>query len=298
MNPAANLDHETREELGRLTQPPPVAWPTVALLIVCAGAITASVAASVTRIIPLWAGLLINTTAVYLLFSVAHDSIHRAISSNLRINDWCGRIAATFMSPGSTLGLFRWSHIQHHRYTSGPGDPDNWLHGGRTWTLPLRWLVIDFYYLLYVIRSDDRIARRYLPSTLTGLGVAVVLALILWVLGYWPALLMLWLIPTRVQAIMLGFTFFWLPHVPHDVTGAEDPYRATTIRRGHEWLLTPLLQYHNYHLIHHLYPRTPFYNHLRVWRLLAPELQQHTLSVQQGFGIHPHREAPVTDSSG
>lgn len=294
MNPAADLDAGTRARIKALTQPPGVAWPTLALLAVCIAVTIASIAAGVTGTVPLWAAGAINAVCAYLLFSVIHDSIHRAISTNLQINDWCGRIAATFMSPGSTLGLFRWGHIQHHRYTSEPRDPDSWLHGGRAWTLPLRWSVIDFYYVVFAIRSGDHIARRYLPLALVGAAIAIALASALVAMGYWAELLMLWFIPTRLQAIFLGFTFFWLPHVPHDLTAAEDPYRATTVRLGHEWLLTPALQYHNYHLIHHLYPRTPFYNHLRVWRLLEPALRQHTLSIQHGFDIHPRRDAPET----
>lgn len=292
MNPATKLDTETCSQIKALTQPPQIAWPTVALLVACTAAISISVSTGVSGAIPLWVACIINTISVYLLFSVIHDSIHRSISSNHRINDWCGRIAATFMSPGSTLGLFRWGHIQHHRYTSGLRDPDSWLHGGRNWTLLLRWSVIDFYYLLFAIRSDDHIAKRYVRPALIGASAAMVLACVLLVMGYWAELLLLWFIPTRMQAVFLGFTFFWLPHVPHDFTAAEAPYRATTVRIGHEWLLTPIFQYHNYHLIHHLYPRTPFYNHLRVWRLLQPALRDQTLSIQYGFEISPRREKP------
>lgn len=294
---AAGSDADTRQRLQALTQPPRVAWPTVILLAICVAVLATSVTMGVTRAIPLWVACAINTVIAYLLFSVIHDSIHRAVSTNIRINDWCGRIAATGMSPGTTLGLFRWGHIQHHRHTSGPGDPDNWLHDSRAWTLPLRWAVIDVYYLIFAIRSGDRVARRHVPPALIGAGITVALAAALLTMGYWAELLMLWLVPTRLQAVLLGFTFFWLPHVPHDVSAADDPYRATTIRQGFEWLLTPLLQYHNYHLIHHLYPRTPFYNNLRVWRLLEPELRQHTLAVQRGFRILPHPERPVRQPS-
>lgn len=292
MTDQLTLDETTRRQLRPLTRPPRIAWPTVALLAACLLVLATSVTAGVTRTLPLWGAALINTVMAYLLFSVIHDSIHRAVAQSNRFNDWCGRLAATGMSPGTTLGLFRWGHIQHHRHTTGPGDPDNWLHGGRAWTLPLRWAVIDVYYLVYALHSGDRVARRYLPATLMGLTFTVVAVAVLLALGYWAEVLMLWLVPTRLNAMLLGFTFFWLPHVPHDVSAADDPYRATNVRWGHEWLLTPLLQYHNYHLIHHLYPRTPFYNHMRVWRLLAPALRRQTLSVQHGLHIVPERQSP------
>lgn len=289
-----DLDPDTRQRLRTLTRPPAIAWPTVVLLGACLVALPASYAAGVTRAIPLWAAAPANAALMYLLFSVIHDSIHRAISTNIRFNDWCGRLAATGMSPGSTLGLFRWCHIQHHRHTTDEGDPDGWLHGGRTWTLPLRWAVIDVYYLIHATRSRDRAARRHLPAAYAGLTVLAAAVAFLLATGYWLELLALWLLPTRLMAVTLGFTFFWLPHVPHDVSATEDPYRATTIRRGFEWLLTPLLQYQNYHLIHHLFPRTPFYNNVRVWHLLKPRLRRHTLAVQHGLAIRPTLEPPAT----
>jgi fatty acid desaturase len=33
-----------------------------------------------------------------------------------------------------------------------------------------------------------------------------------------------------------------------------------------EWLLTPLLLYQNYHLVHHVYPTVPFYRYLKIWK--------------------------------
>ena len=52
-------------------------------------------------------------------------------------------------------------------------------------------------------------------------------------------------------------------------------------------LLAPLLQYQHVHLIHHLYPATPFYNNHRVWRLIEPALRRHDLAIQKGFSIRP-----------
>lgn len=60
-----------------------------------------------------------------------------------------------------------------------------------------------------------------------------------------------------------------------------------TVRLGWEWLLTPLLQYQNYHLLLHLHPSTPFYNNGRLWRLLEGDLRQHELAIQHGFAIRP-----------
>ena len=110
---------------------------------------------------------------------------------------------------------------------------------------------------------------------------------VLVVYGYGPQLLMLWFIPSRAIFLALGFSFFWLPHVPHDTEQEQNFTRATTVRQGYEWLLGPVLQYQNYHLIHHLFPMTPFYNNYKVWQLIEPELRKRDLAIQHDFRIVP-----------
>ena len=119
---------------------------------------------------------------------------------------------------------------------------------------------------------------------------SLVLFTVLIAAGYGWHLLMLWLIPSRVLFVTLGFAFFWLPHVPHDTAQADNLTRATTVRLGHEWILSPLLQCQNYHLIHHLWPTTPFYNNRRVWRLVEDQLRQQDLSIQHGLALYPTRQ--------
>lgn len=281
-------------ELKALTRAPPLAWPTAAIFVCAVGLIAASDVLALRGALPLWLACGLDSLAGYSLFSVVHDSIHRAISSNMRLNDWFGRLALLAVSPMVTLGLFRWGHIQHHRFANGPRDPDGWLHGP-AWSLPLRWVLIDAWYLRYIldaVRGGDKVARKHFKPTLAATALtAGISALIVWA-GYgWP-LLVLYFLPARLTLLLLGFSFFWLPHVPHDTPQELDLHRATTVRLGREWLMTPLLQNQNYHLLHHLYPSAPFYNNGRLWRLLEPELRRHTLAIQHGFAIRPTIHAP------
>ncbi len=282
-------------ELRSLTQAPPLALPTVTIFACAVAAIAASDLLALSGLLPPWLACLCNSLAGYSLFSVVHDSIHRAISTDTRLNDRFGRLALLAVSPMVTLGLFRWGHIQHHRFANGPRDPDRWLHGP-AWSLPLRWLLIDAWYFVYIlnaVRVGDKLARKHLKPTLVATSLTVVAAAAITWAGYgWP-LLVLYFLPARLTLLLLGFSFFWLPHVPHDTPQELDLHRATTVRVGHEWLLTPLLQNQNYHLLHHLYPSAPFYNNGRLWRLLQPELRRHhTLAIQHGFAIQPTIHAP------
>jgi fatty acid desaturase len=236
--------------------------------------------------IPLWVGALINSIVGYAAFSVVHDSAHRSISSNIKVNDAIGQLALFLVAPYVILELFRWGHIRHHRFANGVNDPDSILHGA-WWTLPFRWMFIDGFYLIYAIRKGDKVSKPFLIRSYYFSAVFTVVLAGLIASGHGLDVLMLWFIPSRMIFLTLGFSFFWLPHVPHDVTQEENFTRATTIREGSEWFMGPALQYQNFHLIHHLFPMTPFYNNGKVWVLLESELRKKDLAIQHGFSIQP-----------
>ena len=275
-----------REQFLHLTRAPSLAWPTVLMWALLTLTYVGVYVTCGVGWLPLWMGLLLNSVIGYVGFSVAHDAIHRAISTRTRLNDWIGQAGLLLLVPYVDLRLFRWGHIQHHRFASGERDPDR-VFRGSWWSLPLRWMFIDLFYLRHALRHGDKVSAPFLLNSLRMAMVFVVVVAALVVAGYGMQVLMLWFIPSRLVQLMLGFSFFWLPHVPHDVSQEQNFTRATTIRQGHEWLLGPLLQYQHYHLVHHLFPATPFYNNYRVWLLIERQMRRHDLAVQHEFAIHP-----------
>lgn len=280
------LSPEDRRQFKQLTSAPAVALPTLAMFVTVVGTFALMYVMCLAGHWPLWVGMIANSFIGYFAFSVGHDAAHRSISSNTRLNDTLGQVAMMFIMPYIDLRMFRWGHILHHRFASGDRDPDKALRGP-WWSLPFRWAFIDVVYFIYALRHGDKVSKPYLRQGLINFGIFAVAMLTALYAGYGMAILMLWFIPSRMILITLGFSFFWLPHVPHDVTQEENFTRATTIRQGFEWLLGPGLQYQNYHLIHHLFPMTPFYNNYKVWLLLEPELRKKDLAIQHNFDIHP-----------
>lgn len=281
-----SLDAQRKARLKQLTNSPLFPVPSILTWAATVAIYLASIAAAVSGVIPLWVGLLINSAIGYLTFTIVHDSLHRSLSSNPRLNDLLGQTAVFMITPYVDLRMFRWGHVLHHRFTSGKKDPDYILHGA-WWSLPFRWMAIDALYLVHALRHGDKVSAKYLKSSaLMAAGTISAAALLTW-LGYGLEVLMLWFIPSRIIFLSLGFSFFWLPHVPHDTTQEENFTKATTVRVGMEWLMAPLLQNHHVHLIHHLYPGTPFYNNAKVWKLIEPELRQRDLAIQHGAAIHP-----------
>ena len=78
---------------------------------------------------------------------------------------------------------------------------------------------------------------------------------------------MLWILPSRLALFGLAWGFDWLPHHGLSPSGERnDHFPSTRNRVGLERLLTPLMLYQNYHLVHHLHPVIPFHRYLAVWR--------------------------------
>ena len=86
------------------------------------------------------------------------------------------------------------------------------------------------------------------------------------VAGFGVELLWLYILPQRLAVLWLAFAFDYLPHHGLHHRPSEDKFKTTRNRVGYERLLSPMLLYQNYHLVHHLHPVVPFYRYLKVWR--------------------------------
>ena len=84
--------------------------------------------------------------------------------------------------------------------------------------------------------------------------------------GHFVDLLLLVALPQRLSIVWLAYAFDYLPHHGLHHRPSEDRLKTTRNRVGGERVLSPLLLYQNYHLVHHLHPIVPFYRYLAVWR--------------------------------
>jgi ring-1,2-phenylacetyl-CoA epoxidase subunit PaaE len=247
---------------------PAVAWPTLGLLVVGLAMWGGSTALALADVWPLWVSTPINAVASYLLFTVAHDAGHNAASSNRMLNDLMGRLAVPFFAPHAGFLTWRFIHMQHHRFTNHADgrDPDHYTMRGPKWQMPLRWITIDLWYMVfYLPKLRDRPRREQVEEVVSiSAFIALVVAAI--VTGYVPELLLLLVVPCRLAVLFLGWAFDYLPHNGLHHKPEEDKLKTTRVRVGAERLLSPTLLYQNYHLVHHLHPVVPFYRYLRVWR--------------------------------
>jgi fatty acid desaturase len=247
---------------------PRLSGPAIALFLAGLGLWGSSTALALTHTWPLYAAIPFNALASYMLFTIAHDASHHSLSSVETVNIWLGRIATLFFAPHAGFRTWRFIHMQHHRFTNHDDgrDPDHYTHRGPRWQMPLRWLTIDLYYMVfYVPRLRSRPAREQVELALTWMLVGLASALAVET-GHGLQLLVLYFLPIRLAIMWLGFAFDYLPHNGLSLSPSEDRFKTTRNRIGLERLISPLLLYQNYHLVHHLHPVVPFHRYIAVWR--------------------------------
>lgn len=267
-----------------LRSKPLVAWPTVLLMLASHAGIGYSWYGVLTGTLPVWAGCVISCISFYGLFTPSHDGMHRSMSRVGWLNELLLCITVQPAVPLSSGHALRVMHMQHHKHLNDPVmDPDHApAHSikGALWS----WFWWDFGYARYYLAHQDDIHpsnyRRIAWDLWAPYAAIIPLA---WFFPW--EMLFLWFIPSRFMAWMICATFMYLPHWPHEVTDKQDPYQATTIRKGWEWLLSPLLVYQNYHLMHHLYPTIPFYRYRKAWLARLDRHMSHKPAIVPAFGM-------------
>ena len=248
---------------------PEVAKPTLALFVVSVSAWIASSALALTDSWPWPLTIVVNTIAAFALFTVSHDASHNSLSTHSWVNLWIGRICMVTLSPLMGFRAFRFIHMQHHRFTNHDDgqDPDHYTMEGPRWQLPLRFLTLDFYYATwYAPRFSSRPKQERVEVIVTTIVMGALIVGLILSGNFLIGCLVCWLVPARLAVFILGWSFDYLPHHGLTATPKDDKLKTTRNRIGLERLLTPLMLYQNYHLVHHLHPVIPFYRYIAVWR--------------------------------
>ena len=268
------------------------AWPTLLLLVAVLGAEVALWWAALTERLPLWAASALAVLPSYAAFTVAHEAAHENIHGGRpalkRLNDLCGWISGVFLV--APYSAFRVIHLTHHAHTNDPErDPDHWVVGSGALSIAARcWSIVPHYYYDFLVgqtsRSED--ARQWRAATIaaTLLMIAALVAAVASGYGLWA--LALWILPAWIASGFLALVFDWLPHHPHQVQARFLDTRVLLIR-GLTW---PLF-WQNYHLIHHLYPRVPFYRYGTCFVQVRPLLERRGAPIE---GLAPGLPAPGT----
>jgi vanillate O-demethylase ferredoxin subunit len=97
--------------------------------------------------------LLINGFAIYLSFTPLHDATHRAVSRHRGINDAVGTICCLLLLPGITTRVYRYLHLEHHRYAGNLSkDPDEPFVSAPNWALPFVLAGLDVLWVTWYVK--------------------------------------------------------------------------------------------------------------------------------------------------
>lgn len=253
-----------------------VAWPTLAMTAVLCLASVGTIGAALTDRIPLWVGTLVLTPLTYLWFTPLHEAVHGNIGGT-RTRSWVDHVvgwtaAAYFAAP---FPAFKLIHLRHHAATNRDGrDPDRWMASRNPLALTARALtILPYYYwmLFNDLMHETQGTKR--DGRVTFLGLFLVFELFAVAVGAGVAteLLALWLVPAWIASALLAVAFDWIPHQPHAET---DRFQNARVICGRPWV-TWLMVGQNYHLVHHLWPRVPFYAYGQVFAAQRAALERH-----------------------
>jgi fatty acid desaturase len=258
------------------------AWPTLAVLALALALYGATWLLVLDQRIAPWLACALFSLATYAAFTPFHEAAHGLVFASRAGNALVGHLLAPLYGPTGSFSAYRYLHLRHHADTNHPRlDPDHYSTG-RPLSLPWRWATQDLYYLWFMMRHRREVPlRTWVETYAANLAHGALLALLL-AHGAGSALIWYWLVPARVATALLSLLFNYLPHIPYDTLAADDRYRATNLVAGPRWLTSALFMFHNYHLIHHLYPRTPFFRYRH--KLKANQRKLAALGVRVVFG--------------
>lgn len=267
------------EQRARVTVKPLVGgfpWPTVSVFVGVFAGVSIVSALAVHGQLSYWAAVPINAILIYLIFTPLHEATHGNIAGPDRRFAWLENLighASGFLLLAPFPG-FRVLHLHHHANTNDPAeDPDYWVKSP-TWLGQLmRSLVIQPVYVLHLWRiARDPVTKRAFAWEIVYIASFVAIVFASWQSGFGRQLTLLWILPGYIGVVLCPVMFDWPVHHPHSERGRYTDSAVLLFPPPLRTLMDVVFCGHTYHLVHHLYPRLPFYRYGAAWNALKSEL--------------------------
>ncbi len=237
--------------------------------------------------IPLWLGLVLNTVIASTFYMPMHEATHGNIwgrtTSGKWIEDLIGMLCAIPL--GFSYKAHRPSHMRHHAHTNDPLKDPDFHTAGPMHTVLKSWYGQVMLATFLPVFAFIPAARKLLPTAMlvmmraeTGSKKLGLIQLRFWfftnaflvltiLTGHGWQALMLWYLPSRLQALWLLTIFAWFPHHPATKVGRYVDTRVAVFP-GSRWLIRG----HDHHAVHHLFPRVPHYRLHKLWADIADDM--------------------------
>lgn len=249
-----------------------VAWPTIVLALAVAVSYLAVVTLALAGVLTLWLAVPMVAVLTYVSYTVAHESVHGSITGNHRslrwLNKGLGYLAAwILMIP---LTAHRHEHMAHHRHANDPiDDPDfpvakmqNSLAGAAGAALEIT--IGQFSY--YFKHRWSKAPLREKLSLCLEVTAALLPRLAVMASGYWIEGLLLFGLAWLGGVVILLYLFAYIVHRPHVQTERYLDTSTILVSGPLGTLVTWCWLFQNYHSMHHLFPRLPFYRYAKLYK--------------------------------
>ncbi|MEE4246220.1 MAG: fatty acid desaturase [Kangiellaceae bacterium] len=252
---------------------PSVAWGTLLLGVAVVVGYYLTISSALSGSMPYPIATLLCSYLAYASFTVMHDAGHGSLiegGSRLKplesVIGWLSSIPLLI----APYRLFQKIHDRHHAFTNDPDrDPDHYLLTGSWLGIILNSLYIPLQYhiqALTKLRHIKTIRDTYSSSAWYFVFIIAGLTMLVQA-GFGREVIYFALIPNVIAVFVLAMFFDYLPHHPHK---SRDRFHDTRIYPGR--VLNAVLLGQNYHLIHHMYPKLPWYQYKKVFEQIRPEL--------------------------
>jgi len=245
--------------------------------------------------LPLLAALAINAIAIYVAFTPLHDATHRTVSGDGTVNDLLGTISGFALVPGFTTRLYRYLHLEHHRFAGDKTrDPDDPLVSTHPLMLPFVLAAPDILWSIWYWRHRK---TRPLSEQIEALSILV------FYLGFHAVFLaspyamefiLLWMIPQRIGLALVTYFFAHIQH-PEGVQWEEAPFQ-TTVAIPSNRLVRYFMLGQTEHYIHHLFPSIPHYRYHNAFELGRTLFE--TLDIPERGLFSPARDITLPSHDG
>lgn len=210
-------------------------------------------------------GIIISVLCQYYAFTPLHEATHGNMTYGSKalhnLNYFMGILSGFLLL--APFPIFKLLHLRHHSFVNNPEkDPDFWVRGNNRFLVFLKAMVVFLhYYYFYFKNSKDLKKSLFIAVSYNGFFALV--GLFIAKLTSVEHYLLLWIVPFLITMTILGITFDYIPHYPHN-----DQTRYNNARTFPGLVRSILMAGHNYHILHHLYPRIPFYYYRKAFDAL------------------------------
>lgn len=248
------------------------AWPTILIaLIACVGFVVTPVLVFL-ELLGLGWGTMLMALFAYLSYTIMHDSVHGAIAGKHVSWRWINSFFGYFT--GLVLGIaftaHRHEHIAHHRHTNDPKhDPDfqiSQMTQSPWMAILCSWRLVVGNYSFYRQHRWAKAPQAEKIKICTEVVVAIGARVVLMSFDFWLEGLFLFAVGPAIGVTFVIYLFAYIVHRPHQEAGRYVDTSTIDAEGFSGWVMTWAWMFQNYHSIHHLFPKVPFYRYRAVFK--------------------------------